>query len=118
MSIYATGWTIQVPHLASSLSDPVWVEVTAQFVPSHIGSKTLGDYDSDPYGDFLPPPIENAEDEEVPRAVVFVTSASVKEGQRYVHPLLTLPGYEYLALSFQELLRMLMTAVKESVPLD
>ncbi len=60
MSIYATLWSIQIQDPASPSTMPRWVKVTAQAVPPHIGSPTpgCGYEDGDPYGDFLPPPVE------------------------------------------------------------
>ena len=66
MSIYATLWTIQIQDPASPFTSPKWVKVTAQAVPPHIGSPTPGcGYEKgDPYGEFLPPPVETDEDGE------------------------------------------------------
>ena len=82
MSIYATLWTIQIQYPASSFTSPRWVKVTAQAVPPHIGSPTLGcGYEKgDPFGEFLPPPVETDEEgqAEYNRAVVFVTEETMK----------------------------------------
>jgi hypothetical protein len=115
MSIYATLWTIQIQDPASPFTSPRWVKVTAQAVPAHIGSPTpgCGYEDGDPYGDFLPPPVETDEDGNAPyhRAVVFVTDETEKgterSGQEYVDPLLVLTGEQYAKVSFQVLLEKL-----------
>jgi hypothetical protein len=74
----------------------------------------LGDYDEDPYGDFLPPPrTDHDEDDETPRAVVFVTDGTEKEGQVYIDPLLVITGKEYMTTPFSELWSKLVTAVHE-----
>jgi hypothetical protein len=120
MSIYATLWTIQIQDPASPFTSPTWVKVTAQAVPAHIGSPTPGcGYEKgDPYGDFLPPPVETDEDGEAPyhRAVVFVTDetrkATQRSGQEYVDPLLVLTGQEYAEVPFQVLLDKLEEAVR------
>jgi len=120
MSIYATLWSIQIqdPALPSTMSR--WVTVTAQAVPAHIGSPTLGcGYeDGDPYGDFLPPPVKTNEggEAEYNRAVVFVTDSTRKgtarNGQEYVDPLFVLTGEEYAKMPFQTLLHKLEDAVR------
>jgi len=120
MSIYATLWSIQVQNPASPFTSPRWVKVTAQAVPPHIGSPTPGcGYEGgDPYGDFLPPPIETDEEgqAEYQRAVVFVTDetrkGTVRSGQEYINPLLVLTGKEYAQMSFQTLLEKLEEAVR------
>jgi hypothetical protein len=120
MSIYATLWTIQIQDPASSFTSPRWVKVTAQAVPPHIGSPTLGcGYEEgDPYGDFLPPPVETNKDGEAPyhRAVVFVTDETEKgterSGQEYADPLLVLTGEEYVKMPFPVLLEKLEEAVR------
>ncbi len=94
MSIYATLWSIQIQDPASPSSMPRWVTVTAQAVPPHIGSPTPGcGYEQgDPYGDFLPPPVETNEvgEAEYNRAVVFVRhetrKGTARSGQEYVEP--------------------------------
>ena len=119
MSIYATLWTIQIQDPASPLTSPRWVKVTAQAVPPHIGSPTPGcGYENgDPYGEFLPPPVETDENgqAEYNRAVVFVTDETMKgtarHGQRYVDPLLVFTGEEYAKMPFQTLLGKLEEAV-------
>ncbi len=120
MSIYATLWTIQIQDPASPFTSPRWVEVTAHAVPAHIGSPTPGcGYEGgDPYGDFLPPPIETGEEgqAEYHRAVVFVTDETRKgtaqNGQEYVAPLLVLTGEEYATMPFQTLLEKLKEAAR------
>ncbi len=120
MSIYATLWTIQIQDPASSFTSPRWVKVTAQAVAPHIGSPTpgCGYEEGDPYGDFLPPPVETDEqgEAEYHRAVVFVTDETEKgtarSGQEYVDPLLILTGEEYAKMSFQTLLGKLEEAVR------
>ncbi len=111
MSIYATLWSIQIQDPASPWTMPRWVKVTAQAVPPHIGSPTpgCGYEEGDPYGDFLPPPVETNEqgEAEYNRAVVFVTDETKKgtsrSGQQYVNPLLVLTGEEYAKMPFQAL---------------
>jgi hypothetical protein len=96
------------------------VKVTAQAVPAHIGSPTAGcGYEEgDPYGDFLPPPMETDEDGQADyhRAVVFVTDetrkGTARNGQEYINPLLLLTGEEYAKMSFQTLLEKLEEAVR------
>ncbi len=120
MSIYATLWSIQIQDPASPSTMPGWVKVTAQAVPPHIGSPTAGcGYENgDPYGDFLPPPVETNEDGEAEynRAVVFVThdtrKGTARSGQEYVNPLLVLSGEEYAKMPFQALLDKLEEAIR------
>ena len=120
MSIYATLWTIQIQDPASPFTSPKWVQVTAQAVPAHVGSPTPGcGYENgDPYGDFLPSPIETDEDGQADfhRAVVFVTDETTKgtarNGQEYVNPLLVLTGEEYAKMPFQALLEKLEEAIR------
>ncbi len=120
MSIYATLWTIQIQDPASPFTSPRWVKVTAQAVPAHIGSPTpgCGYKDGDPYGDFLPPPVETDEDGNAPyhRAVVFVTDEAEKgterSGQEYVDPLLVLTGEQYAKVPFQVLLSKLEECIR------
>lgn len=111
MSIYATLWKLKFP---SDIFNPVngdWVEVTAQAVPAHIGTPTLGfGYeDGDPFSEFLPPAIEVDADGDAPiyRAVVFVTPQTKKgtprSGQEYQKPLLVLDGETYAQLSIEAL---------------
>lgn len=120
MSIYATLWSIQIQDPATPSTMPRWVKVTAQAVPPHIGSPTPGcGYEKgDPYGDFLPPPVETNEDGEAEynRAVVFVTDETRKgtprNGQEYVDPLLVLTGQQYAKMPFQTLLEKLEEAIR------
>ncbi len=120
MSIYATLWSIQIQDPASPSMMPRWVKVTAQAVPPHIGSPTpgCGYEDGDPYGDFLPPPVETNKDGEAKynRAVVFVTEATRKgtaqNGQEYINPLLVLTGEAYAKMPFQTLLEKLEDAIR------
>ena len=94
--------------------------MTAQAVPPHIGSPTpgCGYEEGDPYGDFLPPPVETNEqgEAEYNRAVVFVTDETKKgtsrSGQEYVNPLLVLTGEEYAKMPFQTLLGKLEEAIR------
>ena len=119
MSIYATLWSIQIQDPATPSTMPRWVTVTAQAVPSHIGSPTpgCGYEDGDPYADFLPPPVETNEDgkAEHNRAVVFVSEetrkGTVRNGQEYVDPLLVLTGEEYAKMPFQKLFDKLEEAI-------
>lgn len=111
MSIYATLWKLKFPKEGDEYLGCDWIEVTAQGVPSHVGSPApgLGYEDGDPYAGFLPPPVETGRDGDAPfmRAVVFVTEYSIKgterNGQEYVNPLLVLTGEEYAGITFQEL---------------
>jgi hypothetical protein len=120
VSIYATLWSIKVQDPASPWTDPRWVTVTAQAVPPHVGSPTPGcGYENgDPYGGFLPPPVETDEhgDAEFQRAVVFVTDDTQKgtgrSGQEYVSPLLVLTGEEYATMTFDVLLEQLGEAIR------
>ena len=113
MSIYATYWRIQLEKPGSGPVADEWVTVWAQAVPSHIGSATVGDYEEDPYGDFLPPPrTDHNEDDEAPRAVVFVTDATKQKGQRYLDPLLVITGRDYMDATFNDLLFRLGSALR------
>lgn len=111
MSIYATLWKLKFPKEGDEHLDCEWIEVTAQAVPPHIGSRTLGNgYESgDPFAAFLPPSVKTDEDGLAPhnRAVVFVTEFTIKgterAGQEYVSPLLVLTGEEYARITFEEL---------------
>lgn len=106
MSIYATLWHVRLENPASNSEPPEMVSVWAQSVPSHIGSRH-GGYQTDPYGHFLPPPVEYGE----LRAVVFITEDTNKVGQRYTDPLLVLSGREYRGIPFPELLDKLTEAI-------
>ncbi|MCS4098064.1 hypothetical protein [Salinibacter ruber] len=125
MSTYATLWTLKFPHQGRAHLDSDWVRVRAQpkttsslcsgrkGVPSHIGSPTpgLGYEDGDPYGAFLPPPLETNKhgEHEFMRAVVFVTeqtsNGTERSPQEYVDPLLVRTGEAYARLTFEELHR-------------
>ena len=119
MSIYATLWRLKFPRHGVANPGCEWIRVRAQGVPPHFGSPTpgLGYEDGDPYGAFLPPPLEtNAQGEhEYLRAVVFVTEETSKgterSGQEYANPLLLLTGETYSTLSFGELHRQLCDAL-------
>lgn len=124
MSIYATLWSIKIQDPASSFMNPRWVEVTAQAVPSHIGSKEpgCGYEDGDPYADFLPPPIETVDGYNVHhRAVVFITNKTEKgterNGQEYVNPLLVLTGQEYADIPFSQLYNILEEKIMSGSPI-
>ena len=114
MSIYATLWNIQIEYPEDALENPgapEWVTICAQAVPAHIGSPTpgLGYEAGDPFGAFLPPPVETDKlgDAEFPRAVVFVgdddRKGTARSGQEYVNPLLVLSGEEYAKMPFASL---------------
>ncbi|MCM2256263.1 MAG: hypothetical protein NDJ94_11385 [Vicinamibacteria bacterium] len=109
------------PRFGDSHSGHDWVEVMAQGVPSHIGTPSPGHgYErGDPYGDFLPPPLEcpppHVEDNRF-RAVVFVRAGTPKEIQRYVETLLVLTGEEYERITFHELERRLCDALRGDRP--
>ncbi len=111
MSIYATLWNLKFPKDGDDFSGSEWIEVTAQGVPPHIGSPSpgAGYEEGDPYGSFLPRPVEVDSEGDAPhlRAVVFVTEFTSKgterSGQEYQSPLLTLTGEEYSRITFAEL---------------
>jgi hypothetical protein len=111
MSIYATLWSLQFPRYGDDYIGCEWIRVTAQGVPAHIGTPTpgFGYEQGDPYGEFLPPPVEvNADgDSEIMRAVVIVTEetrkGTARSPQEYVNPLLVLSGQDYESISFIEL---------------
>jgi len=121
MSIYATLWTLKFPRQGRAVPGGDWVRVIAQGVPAHVGSPTPGlSYeDGDPYGAFLPPPLNtNAQGEhEFLRAVVFVTpetrKGTARSPQEYADPLLVLTGEEYAACAFGELHRRLCDALRD-----
>src|SRR5438045_3708215 len=89
MSIYSTLWTLQFPRRGDDYIGCDWIQVTAQAVPPHIGTPTVGQgYESgDPYGSFLPPPVETDVDgqAEFMRAVVIVT-AETEKGHAAMRP--------------------------------
>ena len=121
MSIYATLWKLKFPEKGDEYPGCDWIEVTAQGVPAHIGTPNPGSgyEDGDPYGTFLPPPVETDSDGNAPfmRAVVFVTENSVKgterSGQEYADPLLLLTGEEYARITFKELHARLCDALRD-----
>ena len=111
MSIYATLWKLRFPEHGDDYPGCGWITVTAQGVPSHIGSPVPGGgYErGDPYAAFLPPPVpvdENGESAFL-RAVVFVTDRTSKgtarSPQEYVRPLLMLTGQAYASMTFEAL---------------
>ena len=126
MSIYATLWEMKLRIWVRCAPDEAeawewrgdgpelpfkerWVEAYAQAVPGHIGHPRY--YDSDPYADFLPPPVA---DEDQHRAVLILDEDhDHKEGQRYVSPLLVLTGAEYAASTFGGLLERIQDALEE-----
>lgn len=124
MSIYATLWTLKFPKDGDDYIGCEWIEITAQGVPSHIGSPTPGSgyEDGDPYAAFLPPPVETVEDIEAKylRTVVFVTEETSKgtarSGQEYENPLLVLTGQEYATITFEELHTQLCDALRGEKP--
>jgi hypothetical protein len=106
MSMYATLWEIKVPR--RHCFDEDWGEVFAQAVPAHIGHPSAYP-DGDPYGSFLPPPVEDYDPEtgeaRFHRAVVIVQEGrDAKDVQRYVDPLIVMTGEVYSRLTFEELL--------------
>lgn len=111
MSIYATLWELRFPKYGDDHHGCEWIEVIAQAVPPHIGSPTsgMGYEEGDPYGEFLPPPLETDKDgqHEYMRAVIIVTEQTKKgtfrNPQEYQNPLLVLTGEEYNKISFAEL---------------
>jgi len=121
MSIYATLWTLKFPRSGLAYPGCDWIRIRAQGVPPHIGSPTpgLGYEDGDPYGTFLPPPLETNEqgEHEFMRAVVFVTENTSKGTERspqeYPDPLLVLTGKAYATLSFEDLHRRLCDALRD-----
>jgi hypothetical protein len=120
MSIYATLWRLQFPRYGDDHSACEWVEIVAQGVPGHIGTPSpgYGYEDGDPFGDFLPPPIVLAPDDQGDklRAVVIVRDGTPKDVQRYVDPLLALTGEEYQKSTFDELHARICDALRGSRP--
>ena len=120
MSIYATLWTLKFPREGDVFHRCEWIEVTAQGVPPHIGSPSLGaGYESgDPFGAFLPPPVTVNADGDAPhmRAVVFVTQFTEKgtdrSAQEYRSPLLVLTGEEYDKIPFPDLHKRICAALR------
>ncbi len=111
MSIYATLWQLKFPREGDWYPGCEWITVSAQGVPSHIGSPTpgCGYEDGDPYAAFLPPPVPRNEDAEPAsmRAVLIVTEHTPKgtdrSPQEYVQPLLVLTGKAYATMPFDSL---------------
>jgi hypothetical protein len=124
MSIYATLWCLRFPEHGDDHIGCEWVEVIAQGVPAHIGSPTPGHgYETgDPYGEFLPPPIEVPSDDDITkmRAVVFIREGTKKgtkrSHQEYENPLLVLSGEEYERISFAKLHEKLCSALRGDHP--
>jgi hypothetical protein len=120
MSIYATLWKLKFPRHGNLHSQCEWETVIGQSVPAHIGTPSPGHgYEqSDPYESFLPPavPIPDDDDGTALRAVVIVREGTEKVGQEYVHPLLTLSGREYQAMTFVELHRRICDALRGNRP--
>ena len=124
MSIYATLWSLKFPRYGDDYIGCEWIRVTAQGVPSHIGTPTrgFGYEEGDPYAEFLPPSVEvNAEgDDEFMRAVVIVTEETQKgtarSPQEYVNPLLILSGKEYASISFVEVHTRICDALRGTGP--
>ncbi len=117
MSIYSTMWEIafevvQDPQRNQYQMGEKFIKITAQGVPSHIGSKEE-DPDGDPYP-WLPPPVE---DETYERAVVIIgpdhRKGTERSGQEYVDPLMTVSGEKYHDYSFSDLLYEIVYALKE-----
>ena len=110
-SVASQLWSLKFPRYGDNYVGCEWIGVTAQGVPAHIGTPTrgFGYEDGDPYGEFLPPPVEvNAGgDSQFMRAVVIVTEETPKgtarSPQEYVNPLLILSGRDYASISFVEL---------------
>lgn len=94
--------------------------MTAQGVPSHIGSPTSGD--GDPFAAFLPMPVHTNEDGESEhmRGVVFVTDRTSKgthrSPQEYVNPLLVLSGEAYASMTFETLYASICQALRGNKP--
>lgn len=124
MSIYATLWSLKFPRYGDVHTGCEWVEVTAQAVPSHIGSSTpgLGYEDGDPYADFLPPALVTDEDgqAEFMRAVVIITEETEKGTERhpqeYSNPLLTLDEKQHGSMTFDELHNRICDALRGDRP--
>jgi hypothetical protein len=124
MSIYATLWTLKFPRDGDEYPGCEWIAVTAQGVPSHIGSPTPGNgyEEGDPYAAFLPPPLRTNADGEANymRAVVFVTERTPKGTERspqeYLQPLLVLTGKAYASMPFETLHARLCKALRGDRP--
>lgn len=124
MSIYATLWSLKFPKYGNVHTGCEWITVTAQGVPSHVGSSTpgLGYEDGDPYAYFLPPALFTDEDgdAEFMRAVVIITAetekGTVRHPQEYSNPLLTLDGKQYASMTFDELHNSICDALRGDCP--
>lgn len=124
MSIYATLWELKFPKDGDAHTGCAWVSVLAQGVPAHIGTPTPGPGNEvgDPYGAFLPPPVDVDEegDADFMRAVVFVVKGTPKgtarSGQEYIYPLLVVSGKEYANSSFQDLHGRICDALRGGLP--
>jgi hypothetical protein len=100
MSIYATGWQIKLEmHPPFSVAvgkdeiyNPYWAEVYVQYVPGHIGHPE-GDYETDPYADYLPPVSDDPD--KIRAAVIVLQGFHQKDRQRYVTPVMVLSREEY-----------------------
>ncbi len=120
MSIYATLWKLKFPTDGDDYPGCEWITVTAQGVPSHIGSPTSGN--GDPFAAFLPPPVHTNEDRrsEYMRAVVFVTDhipkGTHRSPQEYVNPLLVLSGEVYANMTFETLYAHICQALRGDKP--
>ena len=118
MRIYATLSTLNFPGDGDAALRCDWVTVHAQTVPTHISTPTAGHgyEDGDPYGEFLPRPVEvNAEGEApFPRVVIFVTEDTIKgtarHSQEYAGRLLVLSDQVYGRMTFDALHRWLCDA--------
>ncbi|GEM_PF-2150835 len=121
MSIYATLWKLKWPRdgwWAESEAD--YIEVCAQSVPAHIGHPSVYP-NGDPYGEFLPPPVEgDLDDPGTPsRAVVFcaegiTTKETPRSHQEYANPLLVLTGEEYASIRFDDLFERISAALRDA----
>lgn len=124
MSIYATLWTLKFPRDGDEYPGCEWIAVTAQGVPSHIGSPAQGSgyEEGDPYMTFLPAPVPADEDGGCGglRAVVFVAERTPKGTERspqeYVQPLLVLTGEAYASMPFETLHARLCKALRGDRP--
>jgi hypothetical protein len=119
VSIYATLWTLKFPAEGDGYPGCDWIRVWAQGVPGFIGHSDpeYGYEDGDPYGSFLPPPIE---DPDGLRAVVFITDFTRKgtddHGQKYIEPLFTMTGREYEQITFESLHDRICSALRGDLP--
>jgi hypothetical protein len=100
MSIYATGWQIKLemnPPFSVAIGkdeiyNPYWAEVYVQYVPGHIGHPE-GDYETDPYTDYLPPVSDDPD--QMRAAVIVLDGFHQKDCQRYITPVMVLSRQEY-----------------------